>query len=38
MERVCVVRNGLKEKEISLPLVLHAKGAYTWRTRLVVLE
>ena len=37
-EGVCVIRHTFFEKEISAPLVFHAKASHTWRTKFVVLS
>ena len=32
-----LIRHTFYEKEVTSPLVFHAKGAYTWRSKLVTL-
>ena len=38
VDRQCVIRHTFFEKEISAPLVFHAKAAHSWRTKIVVLS
>ena len=35
---IAVVRHTFYEKDVSAPLVFHAKGAHTWRSKLVTLS
>ena len=36
-EGTSIIRHTFHEKEVTSPLVIHAKGAHTWRSKLVTL-